>query len=293
MRIIKGNDFALTSPTFVGTDRETPTAATGTPTCGVTREIGTALTTATVTADATLTGVYSAALTAAIHTTQVDRLTCAWAATVSAKTVAHTEYVDVVGGHYVTIPELRALDGLASSARCTVAVLEAARDWFEDLVEHHCGVAYVRRYQRDQLDGTGTTALSLTRIHPRAVLSVSVSGTAQTAADFDLYDHGEIYWPNSTFSEPSTSSGARNVVVTYEHGYDSPPADLKDIALEVIRWRVLSRLNNRPSNFISETTLDGTTMRMSTPDPKAGRPTGILALDPWIVAHSERVPGIA
>lgn len=286
MRILKGNDFTLASPTFVGTDRRTPTAPTGTPTCAVTREDGTSLTAATVSAGNT-TADFTAALTAATHLTQCDRLTVTWAATVAGQTVSRSQIVEVVGGHYISTDVLADLDGLGS---VPVEQIESARDWFENLVEHHCGVAFVPRYQRDLLDGNGGGTLLLSKLRPREVLSVTINGTTQDADDFTLYDHGAISW-SSTFTCP-TSTG-RNVAIAYEHGYDCPPDDLHDIALEVIRYRVLQRLSDRPSNFISETTINGTQLRYSTPDPSRGRPTGIMALDPWILENTEKVPGIA
>lgn len=270
MRITKGADYTLVSPTFVGTDGQTPTDATGTPTCGVTREDGTILTGATVTHVSD--GSYTAALTASTHTNQCDSLTVTWTGTVSGNQQVYRRNIEVVGGHYVEIADLMTEDAIGGDSRITVQKLEKARDWFEDIVEKHCGVAFVLRYKRDRLNGNGGYVLPLSKLYPQDLLSVVVNGTTQTLANFDLYDHGEIVWRTSWWPYPDVTNGGRNCKIAYEHAdWEGIPDAFLEIAPEVIRWRVLSRLSDRNPNFIRETGINGVTVQVSTADPKNGQ----------------------
>lgn len=290
-RIVKGSQYTLTSPTFVGSDQETPEDCASTPTCTVTREDGTSLTAATVSNSSSTNGVYTAAITTT-HTSQVDRLQIVWTGTAGSQVQVYRTELEVVGAHYVTLPEIRAESGLDDTQRFPRALLEEIRDEYEDLIERVCGVSFVRRYERDQLDGTTGSVLRLSRIRPRTVLSVTVNGTAKTTTEFTLYDHGEIRWDVNTFPAPDGTNGYRNVAVAYEHGLDAPPPKLRREILKAIRSEALSRKSDLPTNQISQVH-EGMTVRFSTPDPKNGRPTGILSLDPVLVELSEKVPGIA
>lgn len=292
MRAVKGSSVAVTSPTFVAADGETPADCTGTPTCTVTREDGTALAAATVTSAGTGTGSYTAAITTT-HTAQLDRLALVWTGTADGYVQVYRQTLEVVGGRYVTLPELRAEPGLADTARYDRALLDELRDAIERTVEDYTGVAWCRAYERDHLYGNGRGRLLLSRRRPRALLSVTIDGTAVSTALFDLDEvTGELVYLDNTF-DPS-SDGAPNVVVAYEHGHDNPDGDL---ALEVRKWIAHNALRRRvvdsPSDAISET-VDGRTVRFSTPDPRAGRPTGSLALDAILNRPGvfSRVPGI-
>jgi len=289
LRVAKNSAVTLTSPTFVDTDGDTPADATGTPTCTVSREDGTALAALTVT-DAGI-GVYTAPLTTT-HTSQLDRLTVTWTGTVSGQQQVYTDEVEVVGGHYVTIPEIRGERGLDDISKYPVSLLREVRDEFADMVEGICGVAFVRRYHRDLFNGAGRSTHTLTWPRPRSVISVKYDGVAQTAADFSLLPHGVVVAESGVF--PAATGDELNVAVAYEHGFDAPPADLRREALKWIRGRVFERGSGIPENAIS-TTFEGQTIRLSTPDPERGRPTGIMSLDQILTRPGvmHRVPGIA
>lgn len=295
MRILKGNSFLLTSPTFVDTDNETPVNCSGNPTVAVLAGDGTTLAAPTVTQpSATNLGVYQAALTPTVHTLTVNYLTVTWTGTMTGgQTQVYTQQVEVVGAHYCTIPELRAMPALSDPNKFSTQLLMDMRDEFEDTVERICGVAFVRRYQYDTLDGKGTDLLRLNRLRPRTVLSVTVNGTAETVTDFDLLELGKICWRKDSFPFPDTVNGRRNCKIAYEHGYDAPPPQLKRQALQVIRADCLAQVAaGIPNNAISST-FDGTTIRFSTPDPSKDRYTGVIALDPILYQLRETYLGMA
>lgn len=289
MRITRGSDFSLVSPTFVGSDSETGAATASTPTCTVTTEAGVALASPTVTASSPA-GVYTAALTGAVHTAALDCLAVVWSGTVTgAGLQVYRSTVEVVDRHWVTMPEIRAYPDLDHNSKYPQALLAEIRDEYTDLIEHEMGVSLVKRYQRDQLFGNGLAKLPLTRLRPRSLVSVTIDGVSQTLSGFDITESGEIIRLNGKFQ--NSADGARNVVVVYEHGYLNPETPFKRALLKCIRSEAVSRKSNVPENALSQQ-FEGTVIRFSTPDRRNGRPTGILHLDPLLVNYSERIPGI-
>lgn len=293
MRILKSSQYTLPSPTFVGADGDTAANCASTPTCTITRENGTALTAAVVTqADVADLGNYQAAITTT-HTSQLDRLTATWTGTAGGLVQVYTQELEVVGGHYVTIPQLRNFDDLGDATRYPVALLRELLDEFEDICERACGQAFVRRYQRDLLDGNGTNALTLTKANPRTILSVTVNGVAQTTSEFDVDSStSELTWRSGTFWNPDTTNGEQNIAVAYEYGRDFAPPALARQALICVRGAALEQRSAIPANAISQT-FEGVTIRFGTPDASKGRPTGIQTLDAVLVELGLRIPGMA
>lgn len=279
MRLVKGNDAYLVSDTFVAADGETPTATASTPTCSVTRADGTALTAPVVSAVSGQTGVYKALLLDSTHLNQLDLLDIVWSGTADSLTQNFRSQVDVVSARVLTIPQLRTERGLESSDKVPVSLLDEVLEEFEDLVEHYCGVAFVQRFQREELQGNGVGCLNLRWLCPKTLRSVTIDGTSYSTSQFTLHDHGVLQWENNAFPYPS--SNVRNVVVEYEHG-DAMPAKLRRVARSVCRYEVIARTSARTTNKTSETSMEGTTMRFARPEPEKGRPTGIRDLDAFI-----------
>lgn len=289
MRIVKASTFTLASPVFVASDNETPTDCASTPTCTVTRADGTALAAATVTAAAG-DGRYTAAITTT-HTSRVDTLTIVWTGTVSGHTQVYTSEIEVVGGRYAQVPEMRAMKNLEDVGKFPAAAILDELENCEDIVERITGVAWVRRYCRESLQGDGTGRLMLRWYKPASVIAVTVDGVAQTVGEFS-FDGRMLVWESKTF--PCSADGAPNVIVDYEHGYQAPAPKL---AREVKKWlrnELLAGRSDQPSDQIRQV-FDGVTIQFSTPDPARGRPTGILTLDPVLTAPDimHRVSGIA
>ena len=74
------------------------------------------------------------------------------------------------------------------------------------------------------LDGAGSTKLFLPELPVTAITSVKVDGVLLAATDYALAENGVLWrlyglWP----------IGARNVEVTYSHGYAATPADIKGV----------------------------------------------------------------
>ncbi len=288
MRVLQSTTAKVALPVTTDLDEIPTTAGTAIAVTATTAN-GSALAGGTITvssADSTRPGVYYATLSAT-HTANLNVLTLTTTATVSSNTQTFVQSVEVVGAHYVTIADIRALPGMADVDKFPTALLRQVRDQFEDMVESITGTAWVPRFARVSLDGDGSNALVLPDLHPRTVVSVTIDGTSCSASDFTLYEEGLIRRESTTFPAPSYSTGPRNVVVEYTHGHDAPPAQLREEALSWIRYKVMQRLAGVQSNAIAE---DNT--RYSTPDPANGRPTGSLTLDPILVDLNEKRPAI-
>jgi hypothetical protein len=250
----------------------TPTDADGTVTVDITRGDGSVFATdAATTLVGMGTGTYR--YTLAPQTT-LELFTLWWKGTFGGVAQRRDSQVEVAGGYYVSLSDIRAEDSLSSTTLFPNAKLAEARQWFEDKAERFCGVSFVPRYRRDVLDGTGSSKLKLTRGHPRTILSAKFDGVVQTTTDWDLYDTGYIV-AASTFP-----IGARNVEVIYEHGFDSPDSDMREAALTAIRARLLGDRSGIPPN-ISQMSVDGMTQTFRAPT----RPTGIGEVDTVLRDH--------
>lgn len=293
MRVLKGSDVTVTSPTFVDTDGETPKDATGTPTVTVTRDDGTTLTAPSVSSEGTDTGQYTTVLTAATHTTRVDLLTLTWTGTVGGATQVYEQEIEVVGAHIVTLNELRSMDGLNDSAKVTSDLLRELRDEFADRAEEYCGTSFVPRYRRDVLKGNGNVNLLLSRSFPTSIFSAYSTDTSGVVTDFTVtnwnpQDSGVLVTDGDALT--STVYGERNLTVAYEYGLASCPPSIKRACKDYVRAKALEQGSRIGRDLIRETTPDGFSQQWSTPDPAAGRPTGLLDVDAALNSFGRRAP---
>lgn len=288
MSVLKNTQYTLTSPTFVGSDGETPADCASTPTCTVTRADGTSLTAAVVTAAAG-DGVYTAAITTT-HTSQLDRLALVWSGTAGSLAQVYTTELEVAGGWYVTLPEVRATRDLSDETKYPIADIREKRDEFERIAEDHCGQAFVPRYERETLRGDGTSHLLLKWPNLLSVVSVTVDDVAQTAADFELDDALGLVWTDgSTFTRP-TGSG-NNVVVEYTHGLNVCPPDMKTACLTFLRSRLTHVVAGIPGPQATEAVDGGRLMTFATQG--TDQPTGIPSVDEVLNRRNVRIPGVA
>lgn len=288
MRVTRGSTVRIASPVFVASDGETPTDCDELPTVTVTREVGDVL--ASPTAEPLGSGLYSVELTAADHTDLLDVLTVEWVGELDGRVQRWTQHVEVVGGHYASLVELRGEPGLPDAGRWPTTLLLDARDQVESYIEDYCGMSFVPRYAHDRLHGTGARSLPLSRLHPRRIRSITVNGEALNPDSCVVEAHGVVVRTDGTF--PAPSDGAPNVDIVYEHGLDAPPPRLREEAIREIRGRVASSRMAAPTQALWQQ-VDGVVIRYATPDAAARRPTGNMQLDAALEVYQARVPGIA
>lgn len=279
-RILAGAPATLTAAFYDGGEA---LVDPGTVTVTVTRSDGTAVVTGAAT-----TGTGAAVRTYLLPAqTRLDHLTATW--TASSGRTGTTRH-EIVGGFYAELAEIRALDAVTSEAKYPTALLEVARRQAEDRFEQATGAAWVRRHARDTLSGNSAARMVLPRRPPRSLIGVTIAGVVSADLTlFRLYDEGVIErtagatWPKDTFG------GGGNVVVEYVHGYDAPPADLKQAFLTYVRYLLLDTRSRIPDRATAMSTEFGTFQLASS----TSRATLIPEVDAILADYDRRIPGMA
>lgn len=242
--------------------------------------------TATI-AGAVADGKYTFNLTPA-HTAELDLLTAKWTATINGVAQGALEtYVEVVGAFYVTLAEIRALKNLSETSKFTTPELQAARAWFEDTFERFTGVAFVPRYAKHSVDGSGIDSLVLhdynvTRI--RSVVDADRNDT-WTQARLDAIRPDDSGVVNLAPDGSVFAVGTRNLTIAYEHGHKAPSEDVRQAALVAIRDKLIGdQTGNRVYSIETERGVE----RISTPGRDS--PFGLPFVDAVAVAYRHKVP---
>lgn len=261
-RIRAGSPATLT---VVLTDQDgEPRAAVGGVTLHVTRANGNDVVAAGAAATPTGdVGAFSFALSAA-QTAALDWLTCTWT---EASGGVYVTTVEVVGGFYFSIADARNADRrLRDVAKFPDADLLRVRQEVEQECERITGRAFVPRYARRVLDGDGGDTLMVRETDLRLVRSLSVSGLVYSSTFWVANPSGRIVigsrsrlnWQSDDWSPAMHFwRGRANVVVDYEYGWDSPPADLQAAALARLRDRLVVDKTNIPARATVQNTPDG------------------------------------
>lgn len=281
-RILVNTPATLTATFWVGETATDPGGATATVT--VYKADGTILV-GPVAATHGTAGVFTYTLAAQA---QLNNLTAVWTGTDGRQV---TTYHEIVGGFYVELAEIRALEGFSNTTKYPTATLEAARTQAEDRFENAMRVAWVPRYMRETLDGNNRSDVILTWPRPRQVLSVTTDGAAVAdLTQFRLYSYGVLERSNGVWFLADVYGGGRNVIVEYTHGYDRPVEDIRQAFLTYVRYLLFETQSRIPDRASAFSTPDGTFQLVT-----AGfnRPTGLPDVDAILNAHSHRIPGVS
>ncbi|GIH76142.1 hypothetical protein [Planobispora longispora] len=221
-------------------------------------------------------------------------LTVAWSATIGGQAVVERDIVEVVGGFLFSLAEARASDPIfADVAKYPLADLVRLRQEVEEECETITGRAFVPRYRRLVLDGSGGRDLVLPDGGDDLVAGILLRGVrlpirsasiaprvGQAAVPLTVDQLGALTVTRDGLLRRTDygiwTEGSGNVVLEYEYGNDYPPADLKAAALLRLRSRATMARSGIPDRAISFTVAEGGTYRLSTPN--ASR-TGIPDVD--------------
>jgi hypothetical protein len=265
-----------------------PADASGPVAVVVTRDDGTELDTI-ASAERISEGVYRYALA---PQATLDRLTFTYTGTWSGEEQTDQQVHDLVGGHYFTEAEARAVDPSFIEAAYGDEDIRQARDVVEDALEGICGRAFVRRFHSEIRDGDGSCELLLAHLFPRKVIRLSVAGSALSGPELDaliLDSSGEVSRLAWRFS-----AGRGNVAVAYEYGEDRPPAIIKRAALLLFKaWLpALHEADSGPSFAGARSVrLDGVGITYG--ETTTGVSTGIDAVDRLITTWLGNRPVVA
>ncbi len=213
-------------------------------------------------------------------------LTCTWTGVLDAQTVVVTTYAEVVGQHLFTIAEARDFDkkAMENTSKFTTQDLKDARLEMTNFFQKVTGVPPIVRYFREVHDGNGKQTLRVNLPQVRALLSLSVDGTAVTVGDVDIYRDGRLH-QDGTFTLDE-----QNVIAEYEAGFRVTPQDLKRAALVLTKAMMVG--SDILDRAITATDDSGNMFMLRTADSTRERPTGLPFVDAvlnlyreeWVVA---------
>lgn len=292
MRAAVGSTITFISDPFGpvipgATELDPPTGQPENPTVTVTRLDGTELDEPSASVDGATVRVL---LTADDHLDVLDRLAVRIAAEVNGAESVQLHQVDVVGSHWVTVEALRGEPDLADRSRYPDQLLAAVRDEWEAHLEELCNVAMVPQASLVRTRGSGRCELAVDLHEVTAVRMVTVDGEPVDLDEDTVEVVGESTVRRATGVFPHRAV----IELIVEHGLPRPPGKLVRELRKVVRRDVLARSARTPNDAIRETSPDGgVTIQYSTPDPSAGRWTGVLSLDPVIDEYRRAELGFA
>ena len=267
---------------------ETPTDSTTTVTVSATNAAGSVVASGNATTAGAGTGRYTFALAGQ---PLLSVLQVAWSATIAGADVVETDQVEIAGGFLFTLKEGRDSDAtLADTVKYPTARLAKARLETEEECEEICDRAWVPRYRRAVLDGTGHSDLLLPDLDVRNVRSATmaprygqaaVALTAGQLAALTTTNDGSLRRTDGA----SWTAGNDNIVVEYEYGADSPPAELVTAALIRFRARLNLFRSGVPDRATSWSSAEGGTYRIELPSEWR---TGIPEVDAVYSRYSRR-----
>src|SRR5574343_1040920 len=286
---------AATAATVIwqGVDSDGENADPGTVTIGVVRSDGTEVIAAGTATTGTGTAARAKALTVA-QTAALDRLTANWK--VGSDTVA-TTVVDVVGGVYVPISEVRATEpALANGAVDQLARLKVVRSIVETMFESACHRGFVPRFNVARLDGHGTPTLVLPHPDLRRVSWARIYSDATTYTSLTVAELAAIPASASGLAIRTDAgiwpAGTCNIEIGYEYGLDTPPADIRQAAILAIRSQANTFRSGIPDRAISWQPAEGGNVVLATPGLGIWI-TGIPAVDETLKRWTWHTAGIA
>lgn len=288
-RLLRGVDVSLSTYRLNAFgDHVAPTA----PSVVVTRADGSAVAAGSPTFDATTKEITSA-IPAAVNS-QLDWLKATW--TDSGNT--WDSYHEIVGGFYFSTATAQAHDPNLRTDKISAEHLRAVRDEVERELESAqcCDRAFVPRYRRVRVDGTGTGNLVLPDVDVRVIRSVEVFDTATTSTLFTVGELDAIAPASNGVVMRGDGGvwpcGRQNIVVAYEHGIDRPPSDLLRAILRRARYLFGQPTSGMPEKATTFTANDAGTYSLLV-EGRAGAITALPDVDLLIKRYRFYRPGIA
>lgn len=208
----------------------------------------------------------------------LNSLTATWAGVFEGAPASIVTYVEIVGGTYFTVAELRAEDAALTVAKYPLAAIQNIRDEVETEFERICNRAFVPRFARETVTGNGTDTIALSKYEPLSILSIDGAAVADSAI-FETDGYRDLSYVDGT----SWASGTR-FVIEYEYGMQHVPLDIKQAALHRARGKLVSGRSRIDERATVMSIPDFGTFNLSTPGQR-GAFTGIpdidLVLNDW------------
>ena len=202
------------------------------------------------------------------------------------------DHVDVVGGHYFQLPELRARKGIEHTSRYPTAALMEARQWAETKIDNAVGVSFVERFAVATFDlrpewWRCESIIQLPDRHTRTIIAVTVDGVSLDLEGLTLRPAGRL--ANTVLWD------GREVTVAYTTAWSlTAPSDISNAAIVTARHYLLSNMGDSaiPDRTRQIVTSEGTQILSV-----AGQysPVGLPDVDVVLMDYFDRIriPGIA
>jgi hypothetical protein len=195
---------------------------------------------------------------------------------------------------YVTVAQVRALDGMADSVVYPDARVTEAITRVEARIDRVTGTSWEYRVFAGLATGDGSQQVRLRRddgtviLYPQTITSATVDGDAVAdTSGWELFPTGVI-WREDGFPAPASGRPGDNVTVAGTAGRTSAaPAEITEAAGLMVRYDLASdasRVDPRAMSITSEYGL----VRLSTPS--ARYPTGIPRVDEVLNSHRQTGP---
>lgn len=245
----------------------------------VKRADGTTLLSTTATNEAD-PGVYSVEIPAQAN---LNILTLTWTGTFSGSAESLESTVEIVGGYYFSIDELRNTDNVIKNnlVRFPDELLVDVRMQVEAEFEDICNRAFVPRYYRETgvvVEGDGT--LWLEKPEPINVLSLSVDGVDKLSWVTDGYIKRDKFSPRGMVLSDDAYGAlyAENIDMEYEYGLTRVPIPIKQKALKRGKMLLLGMNSTIDERALTMTLPDIGTVNLATPGVR-GAETGVPDID--------------
>lgn len=221
----------------------------------------------------------------------LDTYTVDWSGTVAGVARTERDYIEVCGGFMFELSEARTRPQALDARKYPTATLEMLRTEVEQEAERITHTAWVPRFKRVAVAGSGTEYLLLPVADLRALRAVSVNGVAWTTDQVNavgLSESGVLtvsgWWPLPT------PLGRRNIILEFEHGRDMPTYEMRTAGIVRLRSRANLTDTSVPYRAITMNLPDGGFYRLSTPGENR---TGIPEVDAAYLGSRQDLGGFA
>lgn len=218
--------------------------------------------------------------------------TATWPFEIDSNAHQIVDHVDVVGGHYFQLPELRARNGMENTSRYSTADLIDARQWAETKIDNAVGVSFVERFAVITIDlrpewWRSESIIQLPDRHARTIVAVSVDGEAVDLGELTLRPAGKL--------AHSGCWDGHEVTIAYTTAWSlTAPADIAGAAITAARHWLLSNIGDSaiPDRTRQIVTSEGTQiLSVAGQYSPVGLPdVDVVLMDYW---DRTRIPGIA
>lgn len=228
-------------------------------------------------------GVYKVVLPAQ---TTLNKLTLTWTGTFSGTVVSMESQVEIVGGFYFSIAELRGYDSTFQNlTRFPNDALIDARNEVEAEFEDICGRAFVPRYHKERgVETDPAGMIFLEKPEPITILSIKVNGTDRTSWATSDYLIRDTISPKTLLLRYDALQIASYdplyypVDMEYEYGMTQVPIPIKKKALKRAKQFLLGQNSTIDERALTMNLPDIGSVNLATPGVR-GSETGVPDID--------------